>query len=395
MLTNPQWPESQKAHITLKEEPECIQVFPKFLRFFYTGVIQLSHAEVLPLLMLADKYNVVELREICIDYMCSHVVSITRQNRAVSWFQYARLCGHHKLLSTCEDFICWNFHKVMCTDDFLCLERENLLDLLYRSDLVVPEEYVLYRGVTRWLNHQEMKMLHCPEEFPELVCSVMSVIRFSLMLPPQLKQLKHEPLVAAFREFFQHKLAAAVDYQTCPLFAADNSDTDNCQVKPRNYTNDTWGTQFIIENFSSLPKHEVRPLFFSSPVSGSKADEQRCLEWNVDLFPKGVLFQKCILIGLWRNLEVCGTLYNTVRLSLEAKSWESRRVDVSILVSGVQDNVEYIRRVIQKRCLFDRVHNIHNFNDLVPYDELNSANSPYLTGADGNSFKIIIVIKPV
>ena len=70
-------------------------------------------------------------------------------------------------------------------------------------------------------------------------------------------------------------------------------------------------------------------------------------------------------------------------------------MDVSVLVTGVQDNIEYVCKVIGRRCIFDQNTKIHNFDDIVPFDELNSPGSPYLSGPDGDSFKITIVIKPV
>ena len=118
MLTNPSWPESQHHRVVLKEEPQCMAVFELFLQFFYTGCIQLTHVNVLPVLMLADKYNVCDLRHICIEYMCNHVVSIIRQNHSISWFQYARLCGHTSLAHACLQFIKCNFHKVICSTIF-------------------------------------------------------------------------------------------------------------------------------------------------------------------------------------------------------------------------------------------------------------------------------------
>ncbi len=398
MLTNPQWPESQRSKVVLKEEPQCIQAFDSFLRFMYTGIIHLAHHNVLAVLMLADKYNVCDLRDICVDYMCSHLVSVMEHNCAVSWLQYGRLCNHGKLAYACTEFIRWNFHKVICTEDFLLMEKDILVSFLQDSDLVIPDEYTLYKGILRWLNHQETKLLSFPLELKDLVMAILSLVRFPFVSPVQLCLLEDDPLACIFQEFYMEKANQSIKFHASTLEEHDELATmshESSQFQPRNYTNDTWGTVFSIDNFITVPQHEIHPLFFSSPVSGSLADENRCWEWNVDLFPKGVLFQKCILIGLWRNLEICGTVYNTVRLTLQSKTRDARKCDVSVLVTGVQDSVEYVRRVIQRRCCFDSAQRLHNFDDIVPYEELNKPQSPYLSGPDGNSFKIIIVIKPV
>lgn len=62
MLMNPLWSESNRDKIVLKEEPECVHVFDQFLKYLYTGQIQLTHGSVLAILMLADKYNVDDLQ---------------------------------------------------------------------------------------------------------------------------------------------------------------------------------------------------------------------------------------------------------------------------------------------------------------------------------------------
>lgn len=55
---NPRWSESREQRIVLQEAAECVEVFELFLRYLYTGRLRVSHATVLPILALADKYNV-------------------------------------------------------------------------------------------------------------------------------------------------------------------------------------------------------------------------------------------------------------------------------------------------------------------------------------------------
>ena len=205
MLTNQSWPDCKRQRIVLKEEPECIAVFEDFLRYLYTGMIHLNHFNVLPILMLADKYNVGDLRELSIEYMCSHVVSMIPYNHAVSWYQYGVLCGHRRLTTVCKKFICMNFHKVTATDDFLLMEKDVLMDFIKLSDLVVPDEFTLYNGIARWLNYQHKKSLVSPLEFRNLVLHVLSSIRFALIPPLNLQQLENDLLAATFRIFSQKK----------------------------------------------------------------------------------------------------------------------------------------------------------------------------------------------
>lgn len=58
MLMNPEWNECRESVIELKEEPCCAEVFPQFLKYLYVGQIRISLIAVMPMLALADKYNI-------------------------------------------------------------------------------------------------------------------------------------------------------------------------------------------------------------------------------------------------------------------------------------------------------------------------------------------------
>lgn len=55
---NPEWNECRESVIELKELPCCIEVFPQFLKYLYVGQIRISLQTVMPMLALADKYNI-------------------------------------------------------------------------------------------------------------------------------------------------------------------------------------------------------------------------------------------------------------------------------------------------------------------------------------------------
>ena len=87
------------------EEPECQPVFSSFVEFLYTCHVPLSPETALPMLVLADKYNVVDLREVCIRYARAHVIpKLQLKDVFHVWFQYATrydiLCQLRPLLGT-------------------------------------------------------------------------------------------------------------------------------------------------------------------------------------------------------------------------------------------------------------------------------------------------------
>ena len=60
------WAESKKEVLELEEEDECVKVFDRFLKYLYSGSIIISENYVIPLFMLADKYDVSALYEECV-----------------------------------------------------------------------------------------------------------------------------------------------------------------------------------------------------------------------------------------------------------------------------------------------------------------------------------------
>jgi len=367
----------------------ALQVFADFLQYMYSGRISLSHDSVLAVLMLADKYNVVDLQQVCCEYMCTHLVTVTSRNRAVSWMQYALGVHHEALASTCRQFILWNFHKVASTADYFTMDEDVLVELLQDSDLVIPDELTLFRCVSRWIRRQECYTVGSKRT----AAHVLMHVRFAMIPPSEIGLVTADPIFANYADFFEDQIQRSLDFHSS---SRRKSLFSGSEFEPRNYTNDIWSTTLSIDNFSSFAAYDVCPVFFSTPASVVKMDsgDAPSWEWTAELFPKGVHFSKFILIGLWRNMEVSGATYDTIRLVIASKSCEPRRTVVAVLIVGVQDGVEYVRHVLKRHCYFD-VDTPHcQINDIVPFTELNCPDSAYLSGSEGNTFKIMIVIKP-
>ncbi len=84
MLMSPSWSESRETRVVLRETPSGEAVFEDFLRYLYTGKILLDYATVIPLVSLADKYNVRDLLRIGLDFMARNVSTACLKNQASS-----------------------------------------------------------------------------------------------------------------------------------------------------------------------------------------------------------------------------------------------------------------------------------------------------------------------
>ena len=116
-------------HLILQESPECEAVFEVFLKYLYTGKISLNYSNVIPILQLADKYNVRDLLKVGLDFMSRNVPLAARKNQVVSWYQFTTNCGYKDVAKLCLNFIKWNFDTVSESIDWPNLELDSLVQV--------------------------------------------------------------------------------------------------------------------------------------------------------------------------------------------------------------------------------------------------------------------------
>ena len=126
----------------LGETPACANVFEDFLRYMYTGKIQLDYATVIPLVSLADKYNVKDLLRLGLDYMARNVSTAAKKHQIVTWYQFATVAGHRRVAELTGNFIKWNFEVVSKTLDYSSLDLPQLIQFLEANDLVICKYYI-------------------------------------------------------------------------------------------------------------------------------------------------------------------------------------------------------------------------------------------------------------
>lgn len=415
MLMSPQWSESQESRVTLQETPQCAPIFSEFLRYFYTGQIRISYTVVLPILSLADKYNVKDLISLCLDYMENHIALAAIHGTLVSWLQYTTNCGHHYISQACQNFVKWNLELVAKTPDFGNFDLDILVSLLHQSNIVIKDEMTLYKCIESWLDHQayRLKAQLSADELEttlyQLVVTVMSPIRFPMMSPRQLADLLLSPLTKKYKEFFVERMSIGMSFhsgQTDRVREVCQKEEDGALLfEPRLYTVDTCSSLLTIENFQSLPSYHTRTLVFSSHSSLAEYAGDKACEWIVDIYPKGVWFKKFFLIVWQGTVEMPEHVKRSVRLSLTCKEPvnSNMRVKIGVLIYGLQDGVEHIARVTEIVHRFSKNDRVLNLDDLLPFDELNpqqgsfsdeEEESPFLVGPNQDILKLHIVISP-
>ena len=217
MLMSTNWSESSERKIVLKESPACEAVFEVFLKYLYTGKISVDYANVIPILQLADKYNVKDLLRVGLDFMSRNVPLAGKKNQVVSWYQFTTNCGYKHVSHLCLDFIKWNFDLVSRSIDWPNLELESLVLILSSSDIVTLQEMMVFRSLESWLTTRRQEMKERGEEninlhMERLTLQCMEHVRFPMMTPAHLADLLLSPLISRHMEQMVSRMAAAMAY---------------------------------------------------------------------------------------------------------------------------------------------------------------------------------------
>lgn len=294
MLLNPQWQECKESVIHLVEDPRSSRVFPQFLKYLYTGQVRVSIETAMPLLSLADKYNIKDLIVLCRDYMtkniavagCSLALQLFikfnkqffsgMQGYLISWLQYTLSFNYHQLLTNeLKNFLRLNIDLVGYSRDFEEIDPNNLVVLLQQNDLVIKNEAALFDIVERWLMIKREQIEHeeslSDEEkrshMKTMIEGICSHIRYPMMTVTELANIPLKSITAFSKEFFCNRMALGMSFhagQSC--LSQHDSDTNDAylQYTPRLYTSDVFCLEMKIEEIHNVENYKnFGACFFS------------------------------------------------------------------------------------------------------------------------------------
>ena len=183
------WKEKKDDVIELQETPACEDVFETFLNYFYNGAVSVNNRTVIPVVILADKYDVVGLKEACASFMVDGLTKKPDLNRVFEWMSFANQMNMPELVRRCCSMICFNFERASSLAQWPSLSFKEVQTILERSDVVVPGEYSVYLAVERWLEGQG-------KVTEQAVATLVSHIQFKSMTVRELCEVEESTLVA-------------------------------------------------------------------------------------------------------------------------------------------------------------------------------------------------------
>lgn len=267
------------------EDSICVSMFPRFLTFLYSCHIRLNMESTLPVLVLADKYNVKDLQEVCINFACSCIIpKLQLKDVFHVWFQYATKCYHQRLIRSCVTALSEKMDDIIGSvewdREWGHLDKDQLIEFLKSSSLSVKDEFELWNATVKWLNSS-----HHPKRPSQYLKIVVEHIRFPMMTPEQLIEIESSDIVMKNKDLFQKYFMVAYKFHALPL-------TQRALVKEfhgpsfllRNYTDLRWDKRFVVPMYSALPKGSEVSFRFTTR---SSTFPPQTWEWELKVYPKG------------------------------------------------------------------------------------------------------------
>lgn len=263
MLYGLDWAEGGSGELELHEDPDCCEVFATFMKCLYTGEAIVNVETALPLLRLADKYQVESLKSLIVTYMTKQAQS-PNVNNALTWLPWARVLQLNDLMAVCSKTFAWNVEMVMDEPAWKDMDVDVLVDFLSSSDLVVENELKVYKAVCNWLNENRTSQAE----------KLLPLVRFSQMHVHHLQEVEKSDMAvySNTRELMYGLLSDAYRYRTlCPAGVT----FEGSSYTPRHY---------VEAAVDSVKVHNTRRFGLASDVKtwrGSVPSEERNLEWKV------------------------------------------------------------------------------------------------------------------
>ncbi|CAI2339441.1 unnamed protein product [Caenorhabditis sp. 36 PRJEB53466] len=265
------------------------KVFSAFLRFLYCNHVVLHQENCLPLLILADKYNVTTLKKVCLDFAQSEILPVLDIKELFSvWFSYATKAYHPSLIRSCMQAIAHDFGALLSEEwekNWLALDRDQMVEILKCNNLKLTNEFALWEAILKWIqapSHPERR----GNTASPLLTLLLPLIRFPFMTADELGQVEKSSIAEIHPKLFLPPILLAYKYQALPLSSRINcKEFSNKQFLLRHYEDIRWDRRITLSK-SLLAFPGVDHTFTLSTRSSTYPNS----EWKWTLKLTGLTF---------------------------------------------------------------------------------------------------------
>nr|XP_046271765.1 galectin-3-binding protein B-like [Scatophagus argus] len=228
------------TNITVSVSQFCLPHFTSFIRYIYTHKMDVTFSSAQCLHWMASKFGVKRLMADTGRLFIKILPEDALFHTQVSLYKYAEETGDLVLQENCIQYLAWNYQNLTRSPAWSGLSVELLGALLYRSDLVVPNEYFLLQTVESWLVEKGNSTSL------DTQAQLLSRIRFPMIPAEKLYELEsNSSLYSTHMNLYRENIMKALQFNVLlfsnlasnPKF---NKETDD--YLPRIYTAKPWST---------------------------------------------------------------------------------------------------------------------------------------------------------
>lgn len=342
----------------------------------------LTTNNVLPVLLLADKYCIPALGSACVEYMTCHIVESPDTNRTLSWYQYAKMTGNSLLVDKCRKFILSNFDIILRTTDWTELSKAEVVEFLSSSDIVVSNEYDLWQKVEKWLTNERNM-----ENMIQNIQEVIPLLRLKMIPPKQLLAIEKSGLYQEHKEIFSERLNEAYRHHSLLMNEVNTEGSGN---KFRNYTSPIYALctdmsllhYNYVEKFESkICKHINVPIEY---VASSKCSRE--VKFEAVFWPKGP----------FKTFNWYGYISENATLSIKmlSRNLLSVHATLSLILFGTRNGIKYVAFSYNNNHTFQSNSSVFTEDNVISLKTLSAKNSPFLVNGNLEA-KLFIKIQSV
>lgn len=164
-------------------------IFKDILAFIYHSEDIIKHETAEELLRSASMLQIVNLQNKCEQFMYNNIDA----DNCVGLWKLSKHSHYTNLMEKSFPCILRNFQEVCDHEEFLLLEKDDLITIMKDNDLRINDEVVVCDAVFRWIRHdEERRKHHLPELFKYFRLTLLS-------LDYILDELDTNPLVSQFK----------------------------------------------------------------------------------------------------------------------------------------------------------------------------------------------------
>ncbi|XP_053708319.1 uncharacterized protein LOC128751384 [Synchiropus splendidus] len=236
-----------ESEIAVNVSHSCQPYFTAFIRYLYTGKVEVNYSSAQCFHWIASKFHVKSLMEASSRLFTGLLTEDSSFHSQVALYSYAVETSDLVLQENCLQYLAWNIENLANSPAWPTLSLEVIKSLLLRSDLVLNNEYSLLQSVERWILASNSSL--------ESQADLLSHIRFPMIPVEMLYKLEFNNTVyETHKDVYRSKILKALLFHVLPITSLESHpdfNKNDVDYHFRIYTGRPWSREVRLGQGSS------------------------------------------------------------------------------------------------------------------------------------------------